>query len=81
MSWLFIGWWTTGQLVLYVLTYRAWAICAEVWMSYSYTWNGVHLKRGCEKFDICGEMNPFGIFYIGRSEFGFHRDDELNRDG
>jgi len=26
-------------------------------------------------------MNPFGIFYIGRSEFGFHRDDELNRDG
>ena len=27
---------------------RAWAICAEVWMGYSYTWNGVHLKRGCE---------------------------------
>ena len=48
MSWLFIGWWTTGQFVLYVLTYRIWAICAEVWMSYSYTWNGVHLKRGCE---------------------------------
>ena len=33
---------------LYGLTCRAWAICAEVWMSYSYTWNGVHLKRGCE---------------------------------
>ena len=49
MSWLFIGWWTTGQFVLYVLTYRTWAICAEVWMGYSvYLWNGVHLKRGCE---------------------------------
>ena len=31
--------------------------------------------------DICGEMNPFGLFCIGRSEFGFHLDDELNRDG
>ena len=48
MSWLFIGWWTTGQFVLYVLAYRTWAICAEFWMGYSYTWNGVHLKRGCE---------------------------------
>ena len=28
-------------------------------MGYSYTWNGVHLKRGCENLsDICGEMNP-----------------------
>ena len=47
MSWLFIGWWTTGQFVL--LTYRTWAIYDEVWMGYSvYLWNGVHLKRGCE---------------------------------
>ena len=26
-------------------------------------------------------MNPFGLFCIGRSEFGFHLDGELNRDG
>jgi len=26
-------------------------------------------------------MNPFGVFCIGRSEFVFHLDDELNRDG
>ena len=31
--------------------------------------------------DICGEMNPFGLFCIGRSAFGFHLDGELNRDG
>ena len=31
--------------------------------------------------DICGEMNPFGIFCIGRSEFVFHLDGEINRDG
>ena len=36
----------------------------------------------CEEMsDICGEMNPFGLFCIGRSEFGFHLDGELNRDG
>ena len=42
MSWLLIGWWTTGQFVLYVLTYQAGAICAEVWMGYSlYGWYGM----------------------------------------
>ena len=33
------------------------------------------------KFDICGEMNPLDIFCIGRNEFSFHLDGELNRDG
>ena len=27
-------------------------------MGYSYTWNGVHLKRGVKISDICGEMIP-----------------------
>ena len=59
MSWLFIGWWTTGQFVLYVLTYRTWAICAEVWMGYSYTYGMEFISKGGVKIsDICGEMNP-----------------------
>ena len=34
-------------------------------MGYSvYLWNGVHLKKGCEKFDICGEMNPLIVFAL-----------------
>ena len=32
------------------------------------------------KFSAC-EMNPLDIFCIGGSEFGFHLDGELNRDG
>ena len=43
--------------------------------------DGVHLKRGCENFPLVSEMNPFGLFCIGRSEFVFHLDGELNRDG
>ena len=31
--------------------------------------------------DICGEMNPYGLFCIGRSEFVFHLDGEIIRDG
>ena len=31
--------------------------------------------------DICGEMKRLDIFCIGRSEFAFHLDGELNRDG
>ena len=38
-------------------------------------------KGVCKLCDICGEMNPFDFFCIGRSEFGFHLDGELNRDG
>ena len=43
--------------------------------------DGVHLKRGCENFPLVSEMNPFSLFCIGRSEFVFHLDGELNRDG
>ena len=33
---------------------------------------GVTLRDICEEMsDICGEMNPFGLFCIGRSEFVF----------
>ena len=39
--------------------------------------DGVHLKRGCENFPLVSEMNPFGLFCIGRSEFVFHLDGEL----
>ena len=38
-------------------------------------------QKGVWKFDICGEMNPLDIFCIGRSEFVFHLDGEINRDG
>ena len=31
--------------------------------------------------NICGEMNPYGLFCIGRSEFVFHLDGEIIRDG
>ena len=33
------------------------------------------------KIPSWSEMNPFGLFCIGRSEFVFHLDGELNRDG
>ena len=36
----------------------------------------------CEEMsDICGEMNPLVFFCIGRSEFVFHLDGEIIRDG
>ena len=38
-------------------------------------------KHTLWKFDICGEMNPLDIFYIGESELVFHLDGELNHDG
>jgi len=38
-------------------------------------------KGGVKICDICGEMNPMVIFCIGGSEFVFHLDGELNRDG
>ena len=38
-------------------------------------------KGGVKLCDICGEMNPYGLFCIGRSEFVFHRDGEIIRDG
>ena len=49
-------------------------------MGYSvYLWNGVHLKKGCEKFDICGEMNPLIFSALEEVNLVFHLDDELNR--
>ena len=43
---------------------------------------GVKISDICDEMsDICGEMNPFGLFCIGRSEFTFHLEGELNRDG
>ena len=38
-------------------------------------------KGGVKLCDICGEMNPYGLFCIGRSEFVFHLDGEIIRDG
>ena len=41
-------------------------------------------KGGVKLCDICGEMNPLvfiGLFCIGRSEFVFHLDGEIIRDG
>ena len=53
-------------------------------MGYSlYVWYGMEFisKGGVKISGICGEMNPFGMFCIGRSEFVFHLDGEINRDG
>ena len=48
----------------------------------AYTYGMEFISKGGVKIsDICGEMNPLDIFCIGRSEFGFHLDGEINRDG
>ena len=42
------------------------------------------ISKGGVKISDIREMNPlvFSLFFcIGRCEFGFHLDDELNRDG
>ena len=38
------------------------------------------LKGGMKISDI-SKMNPFGLFCIGESEFLFHLDGEIKRDG
>ena len=57
-----------------------WAMLKSGWVTAIHGMEFIS-KGGVKISDICGEMNPLDIFCIGRSEFGFHLDGELNRDG